>query len=169
MRDADLAAFVDAMIRHDIAAVLPKVPGLDLDVYRESVLERFRNPGIVHRLDQIAQDGSQKLPYRLGDTLAANRARGRMPCHVVAALGCWVAFLVTRAREGVAIVDPRAARLIEVARGGDPHGVARMLADEAIGFLPDLAADHAAVAAIGSAAAHAGAGEWQRVFDAACQ
>lgn len=169
MRDAELAAFVDAMIRRDIAAVLPAVPGLDLDAYRESVLERFRNPGIVHRLEQIAQDGSQKLPYRLGDTLAAHRAAGRMPCHVVAALGCWIAFLVARARAGVAIVDPRAARLIEVARGGDPHAVARMLADEAIGFLPELAADRTAVDAIGAAATRADAGDWAQLLDAACQ
>jgi fructuronate reductase len=169
MRDADLAAFVDAMIRRDIAAVLPTVPGLDLDAYRESVLERFRNPGIVHRLEQIAQDGSQKLPYRLGDTLAANRVAGRMPRHVVAALGCWIAFLMARARAGIAIIDPKATRLTEVARDGDPRAVARTLAEEAIGFLPDLAADHAAVAAIGDAAAHADASEWKQVFDAACQ
>ena len=169
MRDTELAAFVDAMIRRDIAAVLPAVSGLDLDAYRESVLARFRNPGIVHRLEQIAQDGSQKLPYRLGDTLSANRAAGRMPAHVVAALGCWVAFLVARTRIGIAIVDPKAARLAEVACDGDPRAVARTLAQEAIGFLPDLVVDDAAVTAIGDAAAHADAGEWGRVFDATCQ
>jgi fructuronate reductase len=168
MRDEALAGFVDAMIAHDIVPVLPPVPGLDLDAYRAAVLDRFRNPGIVHRLDQIAQDGSQKLPYRLGDTLAANRAAGRMPGHVVAALGCWIAFLTRRADEGTAIVDPAAARLAAIARGGDPRLVARTLADEAIGFLPALADDAAAVAAIGVAAGLAMAGEWDALFAAAC-
>ena len=168
MRDADLATFVDTMIARDIAPMLPPVPGLDLDAYRASVLDRFRNPGIVHRLDQIAQDGSQKLPYRLGDTLAANRAAGRMPGHVVAALGCWIAFLIERTRAGTAIVDPKSARLVEVAAGGDPAAVARTLVGEAIGFLPGLADDEAAVVAIGDASVLASGGEWRRLFTAAC-
>ena len=168
MRDEALAGFVDAMIARDIIPALPPVPGLDLDAYRAAVLDRFRNPGIVHRLDQIAQDGSQKLPYRLGDTLAANRAAGRMPGHVVAALGCWIAFLIARAATDTAIVDPKSERLAGIARGGDPAAVTRALADEAIGFLPGLASDEAAVAAIGDAAALARDGEWDRLFAAAC-
>ncbi|WP_425441091.1 mannitol dehydrogenase family protein [Sphingomonas rubra] len=168
MRDEALAGFVDAMIRRDIVPALPPVPGLDLDAYRAAVLDRFCNPGIVHRLEQIAQDGSQKLPYRLGDTLAANRAAGRMPGHVVAALGCWVAFLMTRAAAGTAIVDPAASRLAEVARGADPAAVVRTLADEAIGFLPGLAADPAAVEAIGTAAARAAAGQWNALLASDC-
>ena len=169
MRDDALASFVDTMIRRDIAPMLPAVPGLDPDAYRASVLERFRNPGIVHRLDQIAQDGSQKLPYRLGDTLAANRAAGRLPGHVIAALGCWIAFIMARAREAATIVDPKAERLAEVGRLGDPATAARVLAAEAIGFLPALAADTPAVAAIGAAAAAAHAGRWEQLFTGACQ
>ena len=169
MRDDALASFVDTMIRRDIAPMLPAVPGLDPDAYRASVLERFRNPGIVHRLDQIAQDGSQKLPYRLGDTLAANRAAGRLPGHVIAALGCWIAFIMARAQAAATIVDPKAERLTEVGRHGDPAMAARVLAAEAIGFLPALAADTPAVAAIGRAAAAARAGRWQQLFAGACQ
>ncbi|PMU30990.1 mannitol dehydrogenase, partial [Pseudomonas sp. FW305-47B] len=76
MGDATLADFIDTMIRDDIIPTLPPVAGLDLDGYRAAVLARFRNPAIVHRLEQIAADGSQKIPYRLGDTLAAQRAQG---------------------------------------------------------------------------------------------
>ena len=167
MRDDALAGFVDAMIRRDIIPILPEVPGLDLQAYRAAVLDRFRNPGIVHRLEQIAQDGSQKLPYRLGDTLAANRAKGRMPQGVVAALGCWVAFLIRRASAGTPIVDPAGTRLAEIARDGDPDTVVRTLAAEAIGFLPGLAEDQEVLAAIGAAAADALAGRFDMLFAAA--
>jgi len=167
MRDNALAAFVDAMIRNDIIPILPVVPGLDLQAYRAAVLNRFRNPGIVHRLEQIGQDGSQKLPYRLGDTLAANRAEGRMPRQVVAALGCWVAFLIRRASAGTAIVDPAGARLAQIARDGDPDTVVRTLADEALGFLPGLADDQEVLAAIGEAAGHALGGRFDALFAAA--
>ncbi|MBN9990626.1 hypothetical protein JND45_14925, partial [Listeria monocytogenes] len=121
MGDATLADFIDTMIRDDIIPTLPPVAGLDLDGYRAAVLARFRNPAIVHRLEQIAADGSQKIPYRLGDTLAAQRAQGRLPRHVLAALGCWIAFLMQRARAGVPILDPAGTALADLAATDDAH------------------------------------------------
>lgn len=167
MADPALAGFVDAMIRDEIAPILPDVPGLDLAAYGAAVLARFRNPVIVHRLDQIAQDGSQKLPYRLGDTLAVHRAEGRMPRHVVAALGCWIAFLITRARAGTPIVDPAGERLATIAKGGDPLAVTSRLAEAAIGFHPGLFEDAAVIEAIATAAGDALAGRWDRLLGAA--
>jgi len=166
MADADLAGFVDAMIRDDIVPMLPAVPGLDLDAYRAAVLARFRNPAIVHRLDQIAIDGSQKLPYRLGDTLAANRASGRMPAHVVAALGGWVAFLIARSRAGVAIADPAGDRLAAAADGADPATLVRRLAEAGLGLPPQVAGDPPLLAAIVRAADAAQAGRWTTLFAA---
>lgn len=165
MADAPLAGFVDAMIRRDIVPMLPAVPGLDLDAYRAAVLARFRNPAIVHRLDQIAMDGSQKLPYRLGDTLAANRAAGRMPTHVVAAIGGWVAFLIGRSRAGVAIADPAGARLAAAAHDADPATLVHRLAEAGLGLPPQVAGDPPLLAAIARAAEAAQAGRWEALFD----
>ena len=159
MRDAALAGFVDAMIRRDIMPMLPAVRGLDLDAYRAAVLDRFRNPSIVHRLDQIAQDGSQKLPYRLGDTLLANRAAGRVPGHVVAALGCWVAFLMRQARAGVPIVDPAGA-LASIASDGSAAEVIDRLVAAGLGIPRAVADDPALLAAVKTAAAAADRGDW---------
>ena len=164
MQDAPLAAFVDTMIRDEIVPTLPRVTGFDHAAYRSAVLARFRNPAIVHRLEQIAADGSQKIPYRLGDTLAAHRALGDMPSHVVAALGCWVAFLMQRARAGVTIVDPAGAALAGAAAQGDADAVLARLVADGLGFDPALAADHAAMTAIGKAATAASGGEWSTLF-----
>ena len=160
MNDAALAGFVDAMIRDDIIPMLPHTPGLDLDAYRAAVLQRFRNPVIVHRLDQIAQDGSQKLPYRLGDTLVANRRAGRMPAGVVTALGTWVAFLMQRARSDTQIVDPAGDRLAAAARDGTPADVVARLIDAGLGFPAELGDDAAARSAIAKAAERIGRGDW---------
>ncbi|MES2044497.1 MAG: mannitol dehydrogenase family protein [Pseudomonadota bacterium] len=159
MRDAELAAFVDAMIREDIMPMLPAVPGLDLDGYRAAVLKRFANPAIVHRLDQIAQDGSQKLPYRLGDTLLANRRAGRMPQHVVMALGYWVAFLLRRVASGVAIVDPAAESLIAAVSGAAPRGAMAALIGRGLGFPAALRDDGAVCDALQAAAEMAFSGQ----------
>ena len=164
MADAELASFVDAMIRRDIMPMLPAVPGLDLDAYRVAVLGRFRNPAIVHRLDQIAIDGSQKLPYRLGDTLAANRAAGRMPTHVVAALGAWVAFLIARTQAGLAIADPAGDRLAAAARDADPAMVVARLVEAGLGLPPQVAGDPPLLAAIARAAVAAHEKRWDALL-----
>lgn len=160
MRDEDLAGFVDAMIRDDIMPMLPPTAGLDLDAYRAAVLQRFRNPVIVHRLDQIAQDGSQKLPYRLGDTLIANRRAGRMPVGVVTAFGAWIAFLMHRARDETAIIDPANSLLAAAAREGTPADVVARLIDSAMGFPPELRGDDAVRTAVADAAERIARGDW---------
>lgn len=164
--DPVLADFVGAMIRDDIVPMLPPVAGLDLGDYAAAVLRRFANPVIVHRLDQIAIDGSQKLPYRLGDTLIANRQAGRMPGHVVAALGAWVAFLMRRVREGVAIADPAADRLAAAASADTAGQVVDALIDTGLGFPPGIGADAAVVAALKTAAEAALRGEISPVVTA---
>src|SRR5258706_15206565 len=60
-----LRRYVDALLRDEVAATLPALPGLDLDEYRARLLERFANPALQHKTAQIAMDGSQKLPQRL--------------------------------------------------------------------------------------------------------
>jgi fructuronate reductase len=160
MNDAALAGFVDTMIREDIMPMLPRTPRLDLDAYRAAVLQRFRNPVIVHRLDQIAQDGSQKLPYRLGDTLIANRRAGRMPGAVVTAFGAWVAFVMRQARADTPIVDPAGKRLAAAAREGTPHEIVARLIDLSLGFPPELRGDDAVHAAVSEAAERITRGDW---------
>ena len=163
MGDAVLAGFADAMIRADIIPTLTPVAGLDLDAYRAAVLKRFRNPVIVHRLDQIAIDGSQKIPYRLGDTLRWHRARGEMPRHVVTAIGCWVAFLMHRVGAGEAIVDAAATALTAAARDGDAAEVVDRLTAAQIGFSADLVEDVEATHAIADAAQSAFVGDWSQL------
>ncbi len=165
MRDAPLATCVDAMIRDDVIPMLPRVDGLDLDAYRAAVLQRFRNPVIVHRLDQIAQDGSQKLPYRLGDTLIANRRAGRMPQGVVTAFAAWVVFVMRRTREGIPLIDPAAGLLVDAAGEGTPSNVVERLIDAGLGFPSEVRGDHAVRAAVAAAAERIARGDWTDLGD----
>ena len=52
-------------------------PGQDLSAYADALPVRFANPALNHRLIQIAMDGSQKIPQRWLETLAANQRMGR--------------------------------------------------------------------------------------------
>ncbi|MFL6862310.1 MAG: mannitol dehydrogenase family protein [Allosphingosinicella sp.] len=119
MDDAPLARFVARLIGEDILPALRPCP-LDLDAYAAEILARFRNPAIGHKLAQIAWDGSQKLPYRLLDTIADALAAGRPVERLAVPVAAWILFVERQARAGAPIVDPLADRLAEIGRGGDP-------------------------------------------------
>jgi fructuronate reductase len=116
MADPWLAATVTAMIEEEIAPVLGERTGIDLTTYAAQTLKRFRNPAIRHRLSQIAWDGSQKLPYRLLDTIAEARAGGRPIARLAQAVAGWMRFVERQARDGAEIVDPLGAQLAAIAR-----------------------------------------------------
>ena len=70
----------------------------DLDAYRAALVDRFANAAIVHRLAQIAEDGSRKLPVRVLPTVRAERTAGRLPSAAVTVLAAWLVHLRGRAR-----------------------------------------------------------------------
>lgn len=148
MGDADLARFVERLIRDDISPGLEPSP-LDLGAYAAEILQRFRNPAIRHKLAQIAWDGSQKLPYRLLDTIAEARAAGRPVDRLAVPVAAWMLFVARQARAGVPIVDPLVETLTAIGLGGD---VEAFLALPQI-FPPALANDSVFRAALRSAAA----------------
>jgi fructuronate reductase len=110
MADPILFEFVQRLIVEDIVPSLESSP-IDLGSYVRDTLQRFRNPAIHHRLSQIAWDGSQKLPYRLLDTIADARAAGR-PIHRLAIpIAAWLLFIERQTCAGADIVDPLADKL----------------------------------------------------------
>ncbi len=138
MADPALANFVAALVREEVVPALAPVPGLDHMAYAETVFARFRNPAIAHRLDQIAQDGSQKLPYRIGDTLIARHRAGQGVERLLTAYAAWIVFLCRRARSGTAVIDPLAPQL--AARANQPApDAARAVARDGLG-IPALVA-----------------------------
>lgn len=115
MSDPRLRAGIEALIRDEILPGLAAPDGLNLETYAASVLTRFANPSIVHRLSQIAWDSSQKLPVRLLGTVAANLAAGRPVEHLARAAAAWMRFVVRSARAGADLTDPLAAILTRTA------------------------------------------------------
>jgi fructuronate reductase len=121
MADRELAGFAERLMREDIAPSVTAPPGLDLPGYISDVLARFANPAIRHLLLQIAWDGSQKLPYRLLDTVRDALAAGRSVERLALPIAAWLRFLSRAARDGQSITDPMAGVLLE--RAGDWRSV----------------------------------------------
>ncbi len=117
-----LRRVVEAMMRDEIEPTLPALPGLDLAVYRASLLQRFANPALAHRTQQIAMDGSQKLPQRLLGTVRDRLAAGRPIARLGLAVAAWLHYLRGHDEQGrpYAIDDPLAADLAAIASSVEP-------------------------------------------------
>ena len=90
MADAQLAGFVQDMLAEEVEPTLAR-PGLP--AYRAQLLQRFRNPALKHKLQQIAMDGSQKIPQRLLATLQARLSAGASCERLGLALAGWFHYL----------------------------------------------------------------------------
>jgi len=108
--DPDLRNFLDAMMAEEVT---PALAPLDVAGYWQTVKARFDNPMIDHRLVQIAEDGSLKLPQRLFPMLLDNAARGRAFTRMGAIVRAWLALMATQPSR-----DPANAWLADWAKGG---------------------------------------------------
>jgi fructuronate reductase len=117
------------------------LPDADLAAYRDALIDRFANPRIRYRLEQIAADGSQKLPIRIVPVVRRERAAGLVPAGVTRVLAAWVCHLRGL---GAPVNDARADAVVTLAAGPLPEAVRSVL-----DFLePQLAADDEIVAAV---------------------
>ena len=139
MRDATCLQWLDQW--WDASSRHLSLPAADNTAYRAALIERFANPRLQHRLDQIAWDGSQKLPIRVLPTFRHERAAGRLPVGVVRPLAAWVCHLRGC---GAKVTDARAAEFLALASGPLPEAVPLVLK----GLDPELAADESVVTAV---------------------
>ena len=115
--DPGLHALTEQLMLAEAAPTIAGAEGQNLALYARNLIARFANPALNHRLIQIAMDGSQKLPQRWLETLAARQAQGRQCPAILAGLRAWLKHL--RGANGP-IDDPRAAELVAAAVADDP-------------------------------------------------
>jgi fructuronate reductase/mannitol 2-dehydrogenase len=80
-------------MRDEIADLLPHVPGIDLQQYRRTLLERFANPRISDQLLRLCGRGSTKMPAYLLPSLTAGLAEGRPTALLSLAVAGWFRYL----------------------------------------------------------------------------
>jgi mannitol 2-dehydrogenase len=60
--DPPYRRFVPEFMRREAAPTLPPVPGIDVDDYIDTLIERFSNPYVGDTLARLATDGSDRIP-----------------------------------------------------------------------------------------------------------
>jgi len=126
--DPELAGLVLRQMTEEIMPTLCAPPGIDLAAYCGQLMTRFRNRSLPHRTQQIAMDGSQKLPQRLLGTVRDRIAAGASFRHLALAIAGWIRYARGSDEHGrpIAVSDPLAptfARIVADA-GNDPTRIA---------------------------------------------
>ncbi len=93
MAQPELRDFVRALLLEEVAPTLPMPVDLDFPRYVDGLLARFANPALAHRTQQIAMDGSQKLPQRLLATVQERLATGAPIARLALAIAAWMHYL----------------------------------------------------------------------------
>lgn len=146
------AAF-DMMMKSQ-APSLTMPEGTDLEGYATLLINRFTNPSLKHKTWQIAMDGSQKIPQRMGGSLRFHLEQGSDFSWLATAIAGWMRYVSGVNEQGneIDVRDPMADTLRQIC---DQHGlnvsvVPALLAVEAI-FPAELGQNPQVIDAVSSA------------------
>jgi mannitol 2-dehydrogenase len=125
MADPLLGSFIGRLMDDEIAPLLPRVPGVDVREYAETVRVRLANPKMADQLTRLSARSSTKMPAYLLPSLA-EACESRRPCDLLSvAVAAWL--LSLRELDAGQIQDAHAARLrtLAVDGGDDPRPLLR--------------------------------------------
>lgn len=118
-------AIVDPAIRamtetimDEAMETLPPESRVDALEHKASLLRRFENPFLDHRLRQITFDGSVKLPIRVLPVIDARAGMGLSSPGCEALLTAWRQFLAAEIEAGRDLHDPAARELRQMVQSG---------------------------------------------------
>lgn len=122
MTDPAIAAFLERLMRDEVAPLLPAdVPGMELDQYCSSLLGRFANAAISDQLYRLAGRGSTKMPDYVLPTLFEARAKQSPSALLTLVVAAWLRYLrgVDLTGKRLDFKDARADELRALADRGD--------------------------------------------------
>ncbi len=138
------AAF-DLMMK-GAAPSLQMPEGTDLNAYAQQLIARFSNPSLKHKTWQIAMDGSQKIPQRLGGSLRHHLEHGTDFRWLAAGIAGWMRYVSGVDEQGapIDVRDPMASALRDITKAHPDASVVPALLgvdaifDPAIGKNPEV-------------------------------
>jgi len=145
----DFVTFMRRLMADEGVPTLIVPKGVDVAAYQQALVTRFANPALPHRTQQIAMDGSQKLPQRLLATARENLEAGRSIEMLALAVAGWMRYVSGRDEAGriIKVSDPLDEEFARITAASGVHdgGAAEALARGLLGmreiFGDDLPAD----------------------------
>lgn len=139
LTDQGIAEAASSLMAYDAAPGLTAPEGVDPAAYQRTVLNRLADPSLAHDVEQVAADGSVKVPIRLFATIRHRLGTGSQPYWAALAVAAWMVYV---ARRGDTVRDPRSGELARAVAGRTTAAglVTGLLAVRSV-FPEDLAAD----------------------------
>jgi len=139
--DPRLTTFVRSYMDREATPTLQPVPGVDLDEYKATLIQRFANPEIRDTLARLCLDSSDRIPKWVLPVLRANLARGGPVSHTAAIVASWARYAQGTDEEGqpIEIVDRLAAEIKTLAGRYPAEPLALLTMRQLFGDLGDNA------------------------------
>ncbi|MFD3443542.1 mannitol dehydrogenase family protein [Microbacteriaceae bacterium 4G12] len=137
--DPLLRDLVDRYMREEAAPTLGPVPGVDLDAYMDTLLERFANPEIRDTLARLGTDASDRIPTFLLPVVRDSLAAGGKVALSAGIVASWARFAEGTDESGrpFDVADPLRESLAERARGQRTDPLAFLRNPEIFGSLAE--------------------------------
>ncbi len=117
-QDPLFRAFLLGYMDQEATPTLPPVPGIDLDGYKHTLIERFSNPQIRDTIARICADSSDRIPKFLLPVIRAQLATGGEIKRSAAVVASWARYAEGIDEEGkpIEVVDQLRDTLTLLAR-----------------------------------------------------
>jgi mannitol 2-dehydrogenase len=112
-QDPLFVRFLRSYMDREATPTLPDVPGIDLDGYKRTLIERFANPHVADTLARLCVDGSERIPTFLLPVIRHQLATGGEIDRSALVVAAWARYAEGVDEEGcvIDVVDRRADAL----------------------------------------------------------
>jgi mannitol 2-dehydrogenase len=117
-QDPLFATFLLDYMNDEATPTLPPVPGIDLDAYKQQLIERFSNDAVRDTVARLCAESSDRIPKWLLPVVRANLEAGREIRLSAAIVASWARYAegVDEQGEPITVVDRLAEQLTATAQ-----------------------------------------------------
>jgi mannitol 2-dehydrogenase len=117
-QDPLFSAFLLGYMNQEGTPTLAPVPGVDLDAYKHTLIERFSNPQVRDTIARLCAESSDRVPKWLLPVIREQLARGGDIKRSAAVVASWARYAegVDEHGEPIEVVDRLKDTLVEIAR-----------------------------------------------------
>lgn len=135
--DPLFADFLLAYMDSEATPTLQPVPGIDLDEYKHTLIERFANPGVRDTIARLCYGSSDRIPKWLVPVIRENLKTGAPIRLSAAVVASWARYAegVDEQGEPINVEDQLADTLVPIARSQREHPTAFIENTEVFGDL----------------------------------
>lgn len=139
VRDPLFAAYAAQFLNDEVTPHLDPVPGVELEDYKRTVLQRFANPAIKDEALRICMNGSYKFPKFILPTVRDQLETGGSIKTAALSVAGWMRFLGRAVEKDsqIPVRDPIADTLVQKAREGGDDAETLLGLREVFGDLSD--------------------------------